>query len=218
MNTPRFNHPTLVTLTAPTCAGKSYLLEALVSQLGFQRIVSTTDRAPRVGEIQGVHYDFISTYESLAYEKEGKFAELITFNGTRYGVTHEEMAAKMVTGTAPPMVILEPNGVKIYREYCKSKGWNMFTIFVDTDEMIRVQRLADRTTNDIAHQITRSVAAANYDAIKEIVQKNNKRLIAVLREEGTWKFTNTWDCVVDGTDLNQSLYEIKARITALNGE
>src|SRR5574343_611161 len=113
----KFTTPTLITLTAPSCAGKSYLLEQLVNPLvgGCERIVSTTDRPPRAGEDEGVHYFFISTEQSKQMEAEGKFAELVTYNGVRYGVTHEEMEQKMMAD-APPIVIRVPKGVEIYRK------------------------------------------------------------------------------------------------------
>ena len=217
-----FTHPTLVTLTAPSCAGKSFLLEALISELGFQRIVSTTDRAQRAGEVQGVHYDFLTTEQSKQLEADNKFAELVTFNGTRYGVTHEEMAKKMVEGAPPPMVILEPNGVQMYREYCSSKQWNVFTIFVETAEEVRISRLASRSTDDILAALG-AVASDEpvYDnrhkaAVRKVIDANNKRLAAILSEERLWVYSNPWDVVVDGTNLQYSLQLVQNYVAARN--
>ena len=55
----KFDRPTLITLTAPTCSGKSYLVDILHREHGLQKILSTTTRDPRQGEIQGIDYDFI---------------------------------------------------------------------------------------------------------------------------------------------------------------
>lgn len=206
-----FNLPTLVTITAPTCAGKSHLLEAMV-QNGFDRIVSTTDRAPRDGEVNGVHYFFISTTQSEMKEKLGLFAELVTYNGTRYGVTHEEMDRKLALGLPPPIVILEPNGVDIYRKYCGSKGWTMFSIYVETQESVRLQRLVDRTTNELikavystAHTIDGSGIATK---MRKIVSTNNARLKDVLQFERLWSHSNRWDAIVDGTNTAKALEQI----------
>lgn len=213
----KFNRPTLVSLTAQTCGGKSYLLEALCSQFGFQRIVSTTDRAARAGEVEGVHYNFINTETSVAMAAEGKFAELVTFNGVRYGVTHDEMAKKM-NGDAPPVVILEPNGVKIYEHYCHAHNWGMFKIFVWTSEDVRLERLAARTANDITNMIRHHQDGDGlyigevYKDVKKLIQVNNKRLMAVLSEERTWNSANTWDLIVDGTDLASTMSIIEQQI------
>lgn len=210
---PRFTAPTLVTLTAPTCAGKNFLLEELVSQFGFGRIVSTTDRPPRDGEIDGLHYFFISTEQSKEMEAEDEFAELVTYNGVRYGVTHEEMALKM-HDYRPPMVILEPSGLEIYREYCAKNGWQLFSIFVSTPESIRLERLAGRTTADIVQRMNRGSSRvmgsdeAQVELAKDlnkIVTRNNARLKAIVEEERGWQSKANWDAIVDGTNVGKAL-------------
>lgn len=50
---------TLVTLTGPSCTGKSTVARKLV-ELGFVELISTTTRTPRQGEVEGVHYYFRS--------------------------------------------------------------------------------------------------------------------------------------------------------------
>ncbi len=204
----KFNHPTLITLTAPSCAGKSFLLEELVTA-GCNRIVSTTDRMPRKGEIEGTHYFFIDTPLSMSMEEIGQFAELVTYNGVRYGVTHQEMETKMADGR-PPIVILEPQGVEIYRKYCGSKGWSLFSVYVETQESIRLERLVRRTSLDIAG------SSGGYDDIHKIVAANNKRLKAILEQERSWGSTNRWDAIVDGTNIEKAMASIEQGIKYRN--
>lgn len=206
-----FKSPTLVTLTAPTCAGKNHLLEALVGRLGFGRIVSTTDRAPRDGEIEGVHYFFISTEASMRLEDEGQFAELVTYNGTRYGVTHAEMQRKMQVGSAPPIVILEPSGLAQYRKYCVMNGWQLFNVYVDTPESVRLERLVQRTSADIIktmNALTHMGEPVTAKDIERVVGANNKRLKAVIEEERRWSHMDTWAVYADGTDVDKALEQI----------
>jgi guanylate kinase len=207
-----FNLPTLVTITAPTCAGKNYLLEAMVAA-GFGRIVSTTDRAPRDGEVEGLHYFFITTEQSKAMEANGEFAELITYNGTRYGVTKTEMATKLAAGMPPPIVILEPQGVEEYRKFCGANGYVMFSVYVEAQESIRLARLAVRTTNEIVTSlwkanVTQGTIAGQGTEIHRIVSTNNKRLKAVLEQERLWSHSNRWDVIADGTDVVKALEQI----------
>ena len=214
-----FTRPTLVTLTAPTCAGKSHLLEAL-ALVGFERIVSTTDRAPRAGEIEGVHYHFITTEQSKRLEANNMFAELVTYNGTRYGVTHDEMNRKM-SGNKPPMVILEPTGLGIYRQYCASKGWGVFSIYVQTPEDVRLQRLVNRTSDDIFNIVyggETSNTKETFKKIQKIVGVNNKRLQAVFEQECRWLTTNIWDVQADGTNLDRAMEQIQLGIKAFNAK
>jgi len=213
MSQVRFNLPTLVTLTAPTCAGKSFLLEEMESRLGFNRVVSTTDRDARAGEIGGVHYHFLTTEESKAMEAADKFAELVTYNGVRYGVTHDEMADKM-SRLAPPMVILEPSGLEIYRKYCSQHGWKVFSIYVSTEESVRLQRLTDRTVTDVIKSLR-----ANHPveaAVTKVIDANNKRMKAVFDQERSWITKASWDLIVDGTDVERALNDIAKSIEIRN--
>lgn len=209
-----FNLPTLVTLTAPTCGGKNHLLEALISDLGFERIVSTTDRAPRKGEVEGVAYFFISTDESKRLEAADEYAELLTYNGTRYGVTHKEMDRAMSTGR-PPIVILTPDGIDIYRKYCTSRGWQLFNVYVETQESIRLERLVKRTANDIVDAL-RSISFDHAptpeeadefasQVISKVVGTNNKRLVAIMQQERNWSHTHRWDVIASGTNTEEAL-------------
>jgi guanylate kinase len=215
----KFNKPTLVTLTAPTCAGKNYLLEALIEELGFGRIVSTTDRAPRRGEIEGVHYNFIDTSQSKRLEIQGAFAELVTYNGIRYGVTHIEMNKKLAEGMPPPVVILEPSGIEIYKQYCTEHSWSMFNIFVSTTENIRINRLSERTTQDICDKIENvsgeSITELSQQ-INKLIQVNNKRLVAVIEQERLWLTTNSWGAIVSGTDLESALQSVTMGVHSRN--
>jgi len=217
-----FTRPTLVTLTAPTCAGKSFLLETLAER-GFERIVSTTDRAPRAGEVEGVHYQFITTEQSKQFEANNMFAELITYNGTRYGVTHAEMNRKM-NGNKPPMVILEPTGLGIYKQYCASKGWGVFSIYVHTPENIRLERLVDRTAKDLMNVVAGAMMDSHYYPhvayadIKKTVGVNNKRLQAIFEQERRWLTTNIWNVQADGTNIDRALEQIQQGIVAFNSK
>lgn len=191
----KFDKPTLVTLTAPTCSGKSHLLRVL-ERNGFSRIVGTTTRPPRDGEVQGVDYDFLSDEQSSFLEGSGAFAELITFRGVRYGVTHKEMELKM-TGEKPPVVILEPEGLKIYEQYCIEHGWEIFKIYVSTQESIRIDRLNQRTFGD-ALKVT-SPSGVDKEAFSKIIKAHTDRLLSITGDERRWGNLNKWDVLVPGT-------------------
>lgn len=80
----------LFILSAPSGAGKSSLISALlnqVSQRPMQVSVSTTTRAPRPGEEDGTHYHFVSV-ESFKQQIEGDhFYEWAEVFGNYYGTS-----------------------------------------------------------------------------------------------------------------------------------
>ena len=214
----KFDQPTLITITAPTCSGKSFLLNELTKSL-CTRIVSTTTRAPRLEEVEGVDYFFISEAQSLQMEKGDKFAELITFRGTRYGVTKTEMESKMMAAR-PPIVILEPAGLAIYEDYCRKNSWNIFKTYVYTEEAVRIQRLNDRTFVD--------VLGASYDhsgwtghpptssTVRQAIARHTDRLLSITGDERTWQAQARWDLLVPGDNLEKAVADMKQQVAWVN--
>jgi guanylate kinase len=198
--------PLLVTITAPTCAGKTTLLTALTERLGFERVVSTTTRAARAGETEGVDYYFISEAESRALEAAGAFAELIEFNGTRYGVTKAEMDRIAASGR-PAVIVLEPKGLEAYRALCRELHWQLLSVYVSTVEAVRVKRLVERATGDVV-----AAALGGTDpavAVGQVVASYFRRLTAVLQEERNWSASAFWDVTVDGQNLDRAVDDVR---------
>jgi len=53
--------PVLLVLAGPAGSGKSTLCDRMVAEVpGFSRVVTTTTRPPRPGEVDGVHYHFLT--------------------------------------------------------------------------------------------------------------------------------------------------------------
>lgn len=220
-----FNNPTLVTITAPTCSGKSFLLNEMVARGVFTRIVSTTTRTKRPGETEGVDYYFIDEATSRQMEVDDRFFELVTFNGTRYGVTYREMQDKMASAL-PPVIVLEPQGLEIYRKKCFARGWDLFQIYVHVTEDVRLQRLIART-NDRMRSSLEGLKTRNRSAtlaglalddvqhaltVQDLAQHLNEhhtRLLSITGDERHWQNRFSWDAIVPGDDLEKAVEMIK---------
>lgn len=206
----KFDKPTLITITAPTCSGKTYLLEKLI-ELGFSRIISTTTRAPREDEVEGVDYYFITMEQSLKLEAAGVFAELIDFCGTRYGVTEAEMSEKMSNELAP-IVILEPQGLKVYEKYCLDNDWDIFKIYISTPENVRLNRLVKRTVTDICGHLDFNTHLDVFNKIEKIIKTHTDRLLSITCDERLWQTLNSWNAIVSGEDVDLALFYIEQGI------
>ena len=79
--------PILLVMAGPAGSGKSTLCDRLVAAgLGFTRVVTSTTRAPRDGEVNGVHYHFFTPQEFDARLAAGEFLEWAWVHGERrYG-------------------------------------------------------------------------------------------------------------------------------------
>lgn len=85
-------------VSAPSGAGKTSLVKALLdADQGVKLSVSYTTRAPRPGEIDGVHYHFVSQDGFMQMLERGDFLESAEVYGNRYGTSQrwiEEQLAK----------------------------------------------------------------------------------------------------------------------------
>lgn len=88
-------------LAAPSGAGKTAITDALVEgDAAIARSVSVTTRAPRPGEVDGVHYHFMSEARFAAAERDGELLEWArVLRGTHaYGTPAEPVERSLAAG------------------------------------------------------------------------------------------------------------------------
>ena len=91
----------LFILSAPSGAGKSSLIKALLSQESarpMQVSVSHTTRAPRPGENNGEHYHFISVDQFQKQIKQNEFYEYAEVFGNYYGTSASAIDKQLAQG------------------------------------------------------------------------------------------------------------------------
>ena len=96
---------TLYVFAAPSGAGKTSLVKALVEQShGIEVSVSHTTRAPRPGEVDGVNYHFTNVDVFNAMVNEGAFLEHAQVFDNFYGTAQANIEERLAAGVD---VILE---------------------------------------------------------------------------------------------------------------
>ncbi len=102
----------LIVISGPSGVGKGTIYNRLLNNdpsLTFS--VSVTTRAPREGEIDGVHYFFISEEKYQELEAQGAFLEHATVHGHSYGTLKSQVQEKMEMGYNVVLDI-DPQGAK----------------------------------------------------------------------------------------------------------
>lgn len=90
---------TLFIVSAASGAGKTSLVKALIeSTPGIVVSVSTTTRAPRPGEVDGVHYHFADKARFEAMLAEGAFLEHARVFDNLYGTSRAAVAEQLALG------------------------------------------------------------------------------------------------------------------------
>jgi guanylate kinase len=84
------NKGKLFVITAPSGAGKTSLIDAVMKEDPSLKIsVSYTTRAPRPGEKAGVDYHYVDDASFLAMRERGEFLESAEVHGNRYGTSKQ---------------------------------------------------------------------------------------------------------------------------------
>jgi guanylate kinase len=89
----------LIIVSAPSGAGKTTLVSE-VAKLDRQikPSVSFTSRTPRAGEVDGVHYHFVTTGEFERMVERGEFLEWAQVHGNLYGTSRQVVEGIRNTG------------------------------------------------------------------------------------------------------------------------
>lgn len=158
------SRPVLLVLAGPAGSGKSTLCDRLVDAgLGFQRVVTSTTRAPREGEINGVHYHFFSPEEFDRKVRAGDFLEWAWVHGERrYGTLAASVLEPLKEGRQLVMSV-DVQGVESLRRLSATNSLlssAMATIFIVVDRPRLLARMRERGKDDEA-EIARRMKTAD---------------------------------------------------------
>lgn len=149
----------IVTITGPTCSGKSTLEHAL-ADLGFGQVVSHTSREPRAGEIDGRSYYF--THRSLFSADADHFIESVEYDGNLYGVHASEVSRLASMGYDELVIVAEPVGIRQIRKWCAARDIRCESIWLNAPEATLYERFLERFYADAKTSV--SGAARKYAA------------------------------------------------------
>jgi guanylate kinase len=160
----------LIVIAGPAGSGKSTLCERLVHERPeFSRVVTTTTRPPRKGEINGTHYHFFSPDEFRARIARSEFLEWaqvhVQVPGEHdfrlYGTLKSSVVDPLVAGQSLVMSI-DVQGVESLRRVARTDERlrrAMTTVFIRVDRERLVARMRGRAM-DHEEEIERRMATA----------------------------------------------------------
>ncbi|MBC7367854.1 MAG: guanylate kinase [Undibacterium sp.] len=163
------NAPALLVLAGPAGSGKSTLCDRVVHEVpGFERVITTTTRAPRPGEVNGVHYHFLTPAQFDAKIAAGEFLEWAWVHGERrYGTLKASVIEPLSRGQSLA-INLDVQGVDSLRraaEQSPALKRAMAAIFILLDHEQLVARIRGRGQDDDA-EIARRMATAEAELLE----------------------------------------------------
>ncbi len=129
----------LITLTGPSCSGKTTLEDHLIKNNIAKRLCGYTTREPRKGEKDGVDVNFVSFEEGKALHESPDTVQKLHYKGHYYGKTAQEIEA-MFEKTSVLVCVIEPTGLRQLKHYAdQHDDITMVSYFVTagTDELIQ---------------------------------------------------------------------------------
>lgn len=146
----------LIVLSGPSGSGKGTIVKKLLSMRDDTVLsVSMTTRAPRDGEVDGVHYYFTTRDDFEKMQELGAFLESAEYNGNYYG-TPESSVRNWLNEGKNVILEIEVQGAEKVMDF-RSDVVSIFITIPSMEELLR--RLVGRGTED-AETIANRMAVA----------------------------------------------------------
>ncbi len=196
----------ILVLSGPSGAGKSTIINAASEEIGeYYFSISTTTRAPRVGEKNGIDYFFVSKESFEEDIKAGNFLEYAEVHGNYYGTSLKPVREALEEGK---LVIfdIDVQGHRLVRAKMNDITTSAF-ITPPTLQALE-ERLRARCTDDESvivnrienakHEI-KALGEYDFTIINDTVEKAAKEFVIVAKaarlkqsREDEAKFIKTW--------------------------
>ncbi len=196
----------ILVLSGPSGAGKSTIIKEASNKIGdFYFSVSTTTRAPREGEIDGVHYNFVSKDEFEEGIKRGDFLEYAIVHGNYYGTSLKPVKEALKEGK---LVIfdIDVQGHRLVRDALGNLVVSAFITPPSLDELKR--RLTSRGDEDLevvkkrldnAKEEIKAIDEYDYVIINDDIQKAVDAFVSIanaarlkMGKKEIEEFINNW--------------------------
>jgi guanylate kinase len=137
--------PRVFIISGPSGVGKDSVIEELRKSFpDAQYVVTATTRPKRAGEIEGIHYIFLSNEEFVARMEQNDFLENALVYGNRYGVPRSPIVEGLEQGR-DVIIKVDVKGAATLRRLIP----NTISLFLTPESMpALLERLRDRKTDD----------------------------------------------------------------------
>lgn len=139
----------LVVLTGKTASGKDTIKNRILEKFpNLKKVITTTSRTPRKGEILDVDYHFLSRDEFLKKVDLGEFAEHVEYGGNLYGTFKSELEIGL---NGDILWRIDPSRAGEVRDFLSrtfNKDFKVCVIYITTPDEIVLERLKRRNLSE----------------------------------------------------------------------
>ncbi|OGE31637.1 hypothetical protein A3C59_01905 [Candidatus Daviesbacteria bacterium RIFCSPHIGHO2_02_FULL_36_13] len=135
----------LVVLTGKTASGKDTIKQRLLSKFpNLKKVITTTSRSLRAGEINDVDYHFLTREEFQKKIETGEFAEYVEYGGNLYGTYKSELEIAL---TGDVLWRIDPSRAGEVRDFLEksfNKEFKVCVIYITAPDEVILKRLQRR--------------------------------------------------------------------------
>jgi guanylate kinase len=173
----------LIVFTGPSGVGKGTVLKALLARHPELHVsISATTRSPRSGEVDQVHYYFLTRSQFEAMVAQGEFLEWAEFAGNLYGTPRQPLLDRMAKGervlleielegarqvrtTAPDalQIFMQPPSIEELEARIRKRGQ-------ETEEAIARRLARAKVEMDSAHEFDVQIMNDDFDMTVEMLE------------------------------------------------
>ncbi|WP_168464757.1 guanylate kinase [Wolbachia endosymbiont of Ctenocephalides felis wCfeT] len=184
------NEGILLILSSPSGAGKTTISEKLLEQsTDLVRSISMTTREPRLGEIDGQDYFFVTEEKFHDLCKAGKMLEYAKVFDNFYGIPRDFIEQNLHNGISVLLVIDWQGAFHLF----KTMKEKVVSIFILPPSMEELRLRLQKRNSDSADEIERRLAEAqkeiskrdkyDYIIINDNIDKSVKEINSILNVE-----------------------------------
>ena len=158
----------LFVLSGPSGVGKSTVGSSLINFLGIdkiKRVVTTTTRSPRAGEVDGVDYFFVSKERFLLNIKDDIFLEYAITNDEYYGSSTSNILSTLESGV-DALLTIDVKGVEQILKIRENIPFKIVTIFLFLENFDELRERIENRGSETEITLRKRLDTAKYEMSK----------------------------------------------------
>lgn len=124
----------MIVLSGASASGKTEVAKILAAKYGLVKVITTTTRPMRVGEVDGKDYFFITKERFEELIRLDAFVEFTIYNGNYYGSLKSQVGDDKC-------IVTDAQGLKTYSHLNDKR---VVTFFLNAEENTRLFRMLER--------------------------------------------------------------------------